>query len=515
MESESIEIAGRKIPNCDWDKTPESVKLVIEEYHAIVAGLTVRVSALEERLNKNSKNSSIPPSKNGFGGAKKPEEKKNPKKAAKQRSKQERAEQKLYPPEECKEIHEEKPFSCSECGEKLTGADPEPYRHQVIEMPIVKPDVVEYRLHELDCEHCGAKTRAELPAGVTPKSYGEGLAAWIAILSSEYRQSYRQVEKLLAELCGIELSRGTIGRARAEINAAVELANIQAQEYVQQQPAVNVDETGFKQYNGDGQNPGQKRGWLWVVVTPLVSFFTVVLSRSQATAQAVLGNYTGVVGSDRCPSYNWLENNQRQVCWAHLLRDFQAMAERTGASAEIGTSLVNKGHRLFHWWHRVRDGTMSRALFIEATIVLRAAIKKELESATALPIGHNEKTPLAKTVRTCQQLLNVESAMWTFVDHPDVEPTNNVAERALRPAVIWRNTSFGSQSQVGSEFVARMLTVNSSLKAQGRSVLDFLTQSCRAYRLEIVAPTLIPLPELAPKISNLNAASNRASIILL
>jgi transposase len=314
MESESIEIAGRKIPAGDWDNTPESIKLVIEEYHAIVAGLTARVSALEEKLNKNSKNSSIPPSKNGFGGALKPEKSKTQKKAAKKRIKQERVEQKLYPPEDCKEIHEEKPFSCSECGEKLTGVDRKPYRHQIIEMPIVRPDVVEYRLHELDCEHCGAKTRAQLPPGVTPKSYGEGLAAWIAILSSEYRQSYRQVEKLLAQLCGIELSRGTIGRARAEINAAVELATVSAQDYVQQQPVVNVDETGFKQYNGDGQNPGKKRGWLWVVVTPLVSclgrcheretrsarlrFFAVALSRSQATAQAILGDYLGIVGSD-------------------------------------------------------------------------------------------------------------------------------------------------------------------------------------------------------------------------
>lgn len=495
MESESIEIAGRKIPAEDWDKTPESVKLVIEEYHAIIAGLTARVSALEERLNKNSKNSSIPPSKNGFGSSKKPEQPKNPKTAAKQRIKQERTEQKLYPPEECKEIHEEKPFSCAECGEKLTGCDPQPYRHQIIEMPIVRPEVVEYRLHSLDCEHCGAKTRAELPAGVTPKSYGEGLAAWIAILSSEYRQSYRQVEKLLAELCGIELSRGTIGRARAEINAAVESATMSAQEYVQQQPVVNVDETGFKQYNGDGQNPGKKRGWLWVVVAPLVSFFAVALSRSQATAQAILGNYQGIVGSDRCPSYGWLDNERRQVCWAHLLRDFQAMAERNGASAEIGKSLLHKGHRLFHWWHRVRDGTMSTELFVEATQLLRAAFREELESAVALPIGCAETTPLAKTVRTCQQLLNLEAALWTFVDHPGVEPTNNVAERALRPAVIWRNTSFGSQSSGGSEFVARMLTVSSSLKAQSRSVLDFLTQSCQAYRLGTTPPSLIPVSE--------------------
>jgi transposase len=191
MESESIEIAGRKVTKADWDATPESVKLVIEDLHGIISELTVRLSNLEEKLNKNSKNSSIPPSKNGFGGGKKVEQQKV-KKAPKPRIKQETTERKLYPASECKEIYEEKPQACTQCGEKLQGEDPQPYRHQIIEMPIVRPDVVEYRLHELDCEHCGSKTRAELPAGVTPKSYGQGLAAWIAILSSEYRQSYRQ-----------------------------------------------------------------------------------------------------------------------------------------------------------------------------------------------------------------------------------------------------------------------------------------------------------------------------------
>jgi transposase len=171
------------------------------------------------------------------------------------------------------------------------------------------------------------------------------------------------------------------------------------------------------------------------------------------------------------------------------------MAERSGTSAEIGASLLHKGHRLFHWWHQVRDGTMSRELFIEATNLLRAAVKAELESAVDLPISRNEATPLAKTVRTCEQLLKIEPALWTFVNHQDLEPTNNVAERALRPAVIWRNTSFGSQSQGGSEFVARMLTVSSSLKAQGRSVLDFLTQSCQASRLGATPPTLIPMSD--------------------
>ena len=204
MESESIEIAGRKISLADWDATPESIKLVIEDLQGIVAGLSQRISALEEKINKNSKNSSIPPSKNGFGGAPKQEQNKQDKKTPKQRTKNIKSEKKLYPPDECKVIHEEKPSSCSACGEQLQGSDLEPYRHQIIEMPIIRPEVVEYRLHELDCEHCGAKTRADLPSGVTPKCYGHGLAAWIAILSGEYRQSVRQVERLLKELCGVE-----------------------------------------------------------------------------------------------------------------------------------------------------------------------------------------------------------------------------------------------------------------------------------------------------------------------
>jgi hypothetical protein len=174
------------------------------------------------------------------------------------------------------------------------------------------------------------------------------------------------------------------------------------------------------------------------------------------------------------------------------------MAERTGASQEIGTALLKRSYRLFHWWHRVRNGTLSKALFIKAVELLRVGMHQELVSAAAIEIGSKEKSPLAKTVRTCRKLLKIESALWTFVYQDGVEPTNNSAERALRPAVIWRNLSIGSQSHAGSEFVARMLTVKHSLKLQGRSVLDFLTQSCLAARLGMQRPSLIPTVQQSP-----------------
>jgi len=507
--SQEIDLGGVKVPAADWEATPESIK---EAWLEMVRQMNKRLTKLEteneqlrqqvaqlvERQRRNSKNSSQPPSQDGFGGKKaKGDGEKKQRKPLKLTRLEGKKERELYASEQCQAVYEVRPQVCSECGSGLNGEDTEPQRHQVVEVPPLEPEVVEYRLHQLECEHCGKKTRAELPAGVSPRCYGERLAGLIGLLSSgEYRQSHRQVQSFLQAVFGIELSRGSINRVRQEVNDAVAAAVVQAHTYVQHQPVINCDETGFAQGNQDGGNPQRRRGWLWVLVTPLVSVFAVGLSRSQAIAQQLLGAaFGGCLGSDRCSSYGWLDSQQRQLSWARLTRDFQAMAERSGVSQEIGEALLRRAYRLFHWWHRVRDATLSQELFVEAVQLLRLGLQAELQQAAQLPIAAHEKTPLAKTVRTCAQLLKVESALWTFVTTPGVEPTNNAAERALRPAVIWRLTSFGSQSRAGSEFVARMLTVGSSLKAQQRSVLEFLTQSCRSARLGVAGPSLLPLAQ--------------------
>ena len=233
-----------------------------------------------------------------------------------------------------------------------------------------------------------------------------------------------------------------------------------------------------------------------MLVTPLVAVFSVVLSRSQARAKALLGaTFKGILISDRYSAYTWLDALRRQLCWAHLKRELKAMAERSGVSKDIGEALLRRERRLFRWWHRVRDGTMSREQFIAAVEPLRAGFKAELEAAAALPIGKNGKTPLAKTVRTARKLLTVEASLWTFVYVTRIEPTNNAAEQALRSAVIWWRTNFGSQSKASSQFVARIFTVVTSLKAQQRNPLDYLTQACRAKRLGIAAPSLVPRPQ--------------------
>jgi transposase len=307
------------------------------------------------------------------------------------------------------------------------------------------------------------------------------------------------VHELLSEVFGVEVSVGSINQLRQESSLSLAVAVEEAQRYVQQHEQVNMDETSFAQGNNDGNNTKGRRGWLWVMVTPLVSYFAVFLSRSSQVCQQLLGeSFNGIVGSDRFSAYHYLSLASRQVCWAHLKRDFTQIAQRSGVAGELGEALLEQQRLLFEQWYRVRDGTLNRSGFVEVVQPIRERIRQLLTEGAGYEIAPKEKTPLAKTVRTCQQLLKVEPALWTFVTTEGVEPTNNAAERALRPAVLWRKNSFGSQSQAGSLFVSRMLTVTTSLRAQNRSVLEYLVQACRASRQGQTPPSLLPTQDCAP-----------------
>lgn len=507
--SKELEIGGIEIAQADWEATPERVKSLVSHLVATIAQmseqithLSERVEQLEEQCSKNSKNSSKPPSSDGFDKPPPTPDKRDTKRSRGGQKGHQGHSRQLYSIERCDEVIEHYPTACKTCGEALSGADRSPYRHQIVELPSIEPTVIEHRLHRLSCPHCGTDTRACLPPDVSASGYGERLSAIVALLSGVYRQSHYQVASLLQDVLNISISSSSVNRLRCELSEAVSPSVEAAHDYVQNATVLHSDETSFKQGNGDGRNPNGKRGWLWVLVTPCVSFFSVALSRSQSTAQTLIGkSCRGIVVSDRYSAYNWLALEQRQLCWAHLKRDLTAIAQRSGLSHEIGAALLRRERRLFRLWHQVRDGTLTPAAFAKAVEPLRRGFKQHLEAATQLPIDAGEKTPLAKTVRTCQKILQVESALWTFITQPEVEPTNNAAERALRPAVIWRRTSFGSQSLAGSQFVARMMTVSTSLKAQRRDVLGFLMQACRAARFGQTQPSLIPLTAQEPTTS--------------
>lgn len=496
---ETITIAGIEIPKVDWESTPASVK-------ALVMMLSERLSHIEEQLGKNSKNSSLPPSKDKYSQSQSKLEESSSQKDSKSKDSQKSSKKQgnrqsgkgfgFYPVEE-KHRHHHIPKTCSHCGKELKGVDKEPQRHQIVDVPPLTLQVEEHQLHQLTCECCGKKTRGRLPPEVPTTGYGDRLVALVGLLSSgEYRQSHSMAQSLIRVLFGLKLSRSSINRMRMQVSRAIAEPVDRAHEYLQNQKSVHSDETGFPQRNRDGANAQERQGWLWVLCGALVSVFRVSLHRSRKTAKELIGErFGGIVHSDRYGAYNWLPVEQRQICWAHLKRDLTQIAERHGVSQEIGNALLARQRRLFRWWHRVRDGTMTREQLVKAVEHLRRGFKAELEAACALDIGVKEKSALAKSVRTLREIRKVEGALWTFVYQPDIEPTNNLAERALRSGVIWRRTTQGSQSKEGSEFAGRILTVTTSLKVQERDAWDFLSEALRAQRLGVAPPSLLPFPK--------------------
>lgn len=456
----------RSISDADWEQTPDSVRRYVEK--------------LVEKGGRNSRNSSQPPSQD------KPSQKPS-RGETKERSTRKAGGQQghagtnraLLPLNQVDEVVVYRPEQCAECGSVLTGEDPAPYRHQVTEIPVVRATVIEHQVQRLVCSCCGHENRGELPASVSVSQFGPQVVSLMVLLMGVYRLSKRQVVRVLADCYGVEVAVSSVVNQQHAMSEALAAPVAAAQGYVQQQQACNVDETRWRQR---GQ---PKTGWLWVAVTHLVTVFQVALSRSHDVAQGLLGkDYAGVVGSDRAGCYTWLSNAQRQVCWSHLLRDFQCILERGGASFAIGTHLKLQGEYLLALWARTRADPTQRTTFDTELPLIQDRIRHWLSLGAACSES--------QTVRTCANLLALEPALWTFATVEGVEPTNNAAERALRHPVIWRRLSFGTHSAHGSLFVERILTTVESCRLQHRDCLAFLREAIIAHRSGRPAPSLLP-----------------------
>ena len=387
----------------------------------------------------------------------------------------------LLPQDVVDEVIIYRPETCRNCGDRLTGEDVAPYRYQVTDIPVVRASVVEHQVHCLVCARCQTPNRGQLPAEVAAGQFGPQVVSLIAVLMGVYRLSKRQVVSMLNDCFGVEIAVGSVVNQQYAVSEALAVPVNQVQNFVQQQAACNMDETRWRQR---GQ---AKTGWLWVVVTRVATLFQVALSRSQDVAKALVGDaYDGVVGSDRAGCYAWLNSEQRQVCWSHLLRDFQAILERGGDSFSIGTNLKLQGDYLLMLWARTRDDPAQRSVFLAELPAIQRLVHHWLSQGAVCTDS--------QTAATCANLLALEPALWTFASHIDVEPTNNAAERALRHPVIWRRLSYGTHSAQGSLFVERILTTVESCRQQHRDCLDFIRQAVIAHRAAQPAPSLLPDP---------------------
>jgi len=461
----------------EWAQTPEAVQEFVLSLLPHLQALETEIAALREQVNRNSRNSSQPPSGDG---AEVPRKLRRRAKSGRKRGAQpghKGTTRKLVPVEQAKELHDVKPQVCRRCGQELAGEDPEPYRHQVTDIPPVVAEVTEYRLHTLACLECGAETRAWLPTGVPQGAFGPRLQAMVSLLSGRYHLSKRDIAEVMADFFQADVSLGSVPALEQRTSEAISEPVDEARKYVQNQPVAHLDETGWREAN--------QRAWLWVAATGLVTVFLIRLTRGgQVAKELVSETFRGIVVSDRWSAYNWVSTQSRQLCWAHLLRDFQGFVERGGRSQHLGEALLTQADTMFQWWHEVQEGTMSRATFQQQMQTVQYQVGQLLRSGASCDHG--------KTAGTCRAILKREEALWTFVHVPTVEPTNNLAERQVRPGVLWRKGSFGTQSEGGSRFAERIMTVVASLKQQHRNLLGYLTEACDAANWGRQAPSLLP-----------------------
>ena len=361
---------------------------------------------------------------------------------------------------------------------RLTGAGFVDYvAHQVTELPPMRAVVTEHRLHRVACLGCGATTRATLPQGVPAGAFGPRMQATVATLKGRFRLSCREIAELSDTVLEAPLSVGSVTTLCQATSDALAAPVAEAVATLPHAVVVNADETPWKE--------GKARPWLWVAVTALVTVFRIASSRGSEVIKNLLGeDYQGTLGTDRYAGYAWLDVAYRQVCWAHLTRDFRALVDRGEPAAPLGTTALALIHQLFTAWHQFGAGTLDRA-GLQATI-------GPIDEALAALLHAGQQHPDPQAAGLCRALLRLWPALWTFAEVAGVEPTNNAAERALRPAVLWRKGSFGTRSADGARFVERLLTVSATCKQHGHSVFAYLTAVCAAAQRGEPAPSLLP-----------------------
>jgi len=452
-----------------------ALKNEITTLQAEMRGIRQEVQSLRAQINQNSRNSSKPPSSDPPSGASPSPEPSTGRKPGGQPG-HEGQTHKLVPTEKVDEVISVKPQRCRDCGHALSGNDPDPLRHQVTEIPPITPKITEYQRHRLTCPKCRSVILADLPLGVPAGIAGPRLQAIVAYLTGKGHLSKRDIEEVLEDLLGVSLSLGSIIAIEKNVSEALASPVEEARQYVQEQPVVHSDETGWRE--------NRKRAWLWAAVTPLVTVFLVHVSRGAVAARALLGDFLGYLITDRWNAYNGWAVRKRQLCWAHLIRDFRGFTERGKKAARIGEALLLQTEKMFALWHRVRDGTLKRSSFRVSMNPLRREVEDLLEGGT--------RCGESKTEGMCKRILKLAPALWTFARIEGVEPTNNAAERAVRPAVLYRKGCFGTHSAEGSRFVERILTVVMTLHQQERNVFDYLTRACTAALYRRKAPSLLP-----------------------
>ena len=378
------------------------------------------------------------------------------------------------------------PPKCRHCDSRLSrrmSTQGEPRRHQVTELPPIEAHITEYQCQCVVCPECGKATQAELPREAQGH-FGPQLTALIAYLTVVCRMPRRMVRELLEQVLAIPLSLGSIQNSWEEASEAVAEPCAELERQLPHEPVVNSDETGYR-------TSGEKR-WLWALVAANFVFYKIALTRGAEVLVELLGEvFAGILCSDRCASYLKYHKGEGQFCWAHFKRNILGIQEigKTTDAERFCRDALALHARLFRLWHRFRDGPGVRygPITREQLIAKSIPLEKKFFALADRYLDSRDKD----VANLALALLQHFERFFAFLRHEGVEPTNNVAERALRCAVQWRKISFGSRSAQGEVAVARLLTVTRTCRMQNRAPLDYLVTAIRSHRNALPIPSLL------------------------
>lgn len=464
VEAEAIYDAGR-----------EAVVEVLLRMDAQIQALTARVARqderiaqLERRLNRSSRNSSIPPSADPPAGTPKRGKDPSGRKQGAQPGHEGRG-RPLLPVWAVDRVIEHWPERC-DCGHAFAPEERvavgEPVRWQVEELPVISVQVTEHRCHRVCCPGCGKRRRAELPGEVAQSAFGPRFQAAVATLSTRNRISRRDVVECCEQLFASRISTGTVESILARTGDALTEPHADLLGRLRETGAVNMDETGWR-------TAGQRRA-LWGIFDQRHAYLQVAPDRHEDHAKELLAGTRAIVTSDRWWAYAHLPLARRQLCWAHLRRDFAAHAEGLAAEKEFGEHGLALCERVFWAWE-VFAHTRDRR---ELKLAIRGC-QREFKPIITRYASKRARNKYCRGM--ARNLLKAWPALWTFAAHNGVQPTNNHAERSLRSAVIYRKLSLGSQSEGGERRIERLLSAHTTCRLQGRSLFVYLTEALTAH----------------------------------
>jgi transposase len=378
----------------------------------------------------------------------------------------------LRPEDQIDEIVDHYPEACGGCGLEFAAEQRRPEgrfgRHQVAELPPISVIWTEHRTHQLRCRHCRARTSGWLPDEIAGQAFGPRLEAAVVTLTSAYRVPRRGIVELARDFFGVALATGTVDAICQRASEALAGPHLHLHDRVLDQPAVHVDETGWKT-RGEGRA-------FWGASTPDAAIFQIAQHCNREVFSAFLGTgFEGIVISDRWNGYSHLDPRRRQACWSHLQRDFRRHADGIGEQKPFGEQGLELTHQVFAAWRTYQHEHHDRGRLQAEIAPVQTQLRDLLEHASPKKARNRWHRQFANN------LLKIWPALWTFTTTDGVEPTNNPAERALRGPVIHRKVSLGSQSKNGEQFAERVLSAAVTCRLQHRSLFTYLSELITAH----------------------------------